>query len=37
MLATGDDTNPFQSDGSTPIDERVGRNPAFDAQRAVTL
>ena len=32
-LSTGDDTNPFQSDGYTPIDERVGRNPAFDAQR----
>ena len=29
----GDDTNPFQSDGYTPIDERAGRNPAFDAQR----
>ena len=32
-LSTGDDTNPFQSDGYTPIDEREGRNPAFDAQR----
>jgi cytochrome c len=32
-LSTGDDTNPFQSDGYTPIDERAGRNPAFDAQR----
>jgi cytochrome c len=32
-LSTGDDTNPFQSDGYTPIDERPGRNPAFDAQR----
>ncbi len=33
LLATGDDTNPFQSDGYAPIDEREGRNPAFDAQR----
>ncbi|MBQ0825662.1 PQQ-dependent sugar dehydrogenase [Streptomyces tagetis] len=33
-LSTGDDTNPFQSDGYTPIDERAGRNPAFDAQRS---
>ncbi|MEU3979089.1 PQQ-dependent sugar dehydrogenase [Streptomyces sp. NPDC026672] len=32
-LSTGDDTNPFQSDGFTPIDERANRNPAFDAQR----
>ncbi|MGW4944191.1 PQQ-dependent sugar dehydrogenase [Actinoplanes sp. NPDC004185] len=32
-LSTGDDTNPFASDGYTPIDERAGRNPAFDAQR----
>jgi cytochrome c len=32
-LSTGDDTNPFQSDGYTPIDERANRNPAFDAQR----
>ena len=32
-LSTGDDTNPFQSGGYTPIDERAGRNPAFDAQR----
>jgi cytochrome c len=32
-LSTGDDTNPFQSDGYTPIDERSTRNPAFDAQR----
>ncbi|AUH44093.1 PQQ-dependent sugar dehydrogenase [Streptomyces sp. CMB-StM0423] len=32
-LTTGDDTNPFQSDGFTPIDERGNRNPAFDAQR----
>jgi cytochrome c len=32
-LSTGDDTNPFESDGYAPIDEREGRNPAFDAQR----
>ena len=32
-LSTGDDTNPFASSGFTPIDERPGRNPAFDAQR----
>ncbi|MFJ4807639.1 PQQ-dependent sugar dehydrogenase [Streptomyces longwoodensis] len=32
-LSTGDDTNPFQSDGFTPIDERADRNPGFDAQR----
>ncbi|MFC7617724.1 ThuA domain-containing protein [Actinokineospora soli] len=33
-LSTGDDTNPFASDGYTPIDERPTRNPAFDAQRS---
>jgi cytochrome c len=33
ILSTGDDTNPFQSAGYTPIDERPDRNPAFDAQR----
>ncbi|WP_419999250.1 PQQ-dependent sugar dehydrogenase [Streptomyces boninensis] len=33
-LSTGDDTNPFQSDGYSPIDERADRNPAFDAQRS---
>lgn len=32
-LSTGDDSNPFASDGYTPIDERPNRNPAFDAQR----
>ena len=32
-LSTGDDSNPFQSDGFTPIDERPDRHPAFDAQR----
>ncbi|WP_030405905.1 PQQ-dependent sugar dehydrogenase [Streptomyces albus] len=34
LLSTGDDSNPFQSDGFTPIDERADRNPAFDAQRS---
>jgi len=33
ILSTGDDTNPFVSDGYTPIDERPDRNPAYDAQR----
>ncbi|GAA3890952.1 PQQ-dependent sugar dehydrogenase [Streptomyces sedi] len=33
-LTTGDDTNPFASDGFSPIDEREDRNPAFDAQRS---
>jgi cytochrome c len=33
-LSTGDDTNPFFSDGYVPIDERASRNPAFDAQRS---
>ncbi|HEU5472433.1 MAG TPA: PQQ-dependent sugar dehydrogenase, partial [Actinophytocola sp.] len=33
-LSTGDDTNPFASDGYSPIDERTDRNPAFDAQRS---
>ena len=32
-LVTGDDSNPFSSDGFAPIDERADRNPAFDAQR----
>ncbi|GAA1024344.1 hypothetical protein Aple_099890 [Acrocarpospora pleiomorpha] len=31
-LATGDNTNPFASDGYTPIDEQSGR-AAWDAQR----
>jgi cytochrome c len=31
-LSTGDNTNPFASDGYTPIDERSGRS-AWDAQR----
>ena len=33
-LSTGDDANPFESDGYTPIDERATRNPAFNAQRS---
>uniref|UniRef100_A0AAU3GM69 ThuA domain-containing protein n=1 Tax=Streptomyces sp. NBC_01401 TaxID=2903854 RepID=A0AAU3GM69_9ACTN len=33
-LSTGDDSNPFASDGYTPIDEQASRNPAFDAQRS---
>ncbi len=33
ILSTGDDTNPFQSGGYVPLDERPDRNPAFDAQR----
>ncbi|MGW4111170.1 ThuA domain-containing protein [Actinosynnema sp. NPDC004786] len=33
-LTTGDDTNPFVSDGYTPTDERTNRNPQFDAQRS---
>ncbi len=32
-LSTGDDSNPFESGGYIPIDERPDRNPAFDAQR----
>jgi hypothetical protein len=34
LLSTGDDSNPFQSGGFSPIDERPERNPAFDAQRS---
>jgi cytochrome c len=33
-LSTGDDTDPFESAGYTPIDERPTRNPAYDAQRS---
>jgi glucose/arabinose dehydrogenase len=32
-LSTGDDTNPFESDGYAPIDERPGRS-AWDAQKS---
>ncbi|CCH18467.1 PQQ-dependent sugar dehydrogenase [Micromonospora lupini] len=33
-LTTGDDTNPFESSGYAPLDERTNRNPQFDAQRS---
>ncbi|MET0418671.1 MAG: PQQ-dependent sugar dehydrogenase, partial [Actinoplanes sp.] len=33
-LSTGDDTNPFESAGYSPLDERTNRNPAYDAQRS---
>jgi cytochrome c len=33
-LSTGDDTNPFESDGYSPLDDRADRNPAFDARRS---
>ncbi len=33
-LTTGDDTNPFESNSYTLIDERTNRNPQFDAQRS---
>lgn len=32
-IATGDNTNPFESNGFGPIDERPGRSP-FDAQKS---
>jgi glucose/arabinose dehydrogenase len=32
-LSTGDDSNPFESDGYSPVDDREGRHPAFDARR----
>ncbi len=32
-ISTGDDTNPFASNGFAPIDERPGRNP-WDAQKS---
>ncbi|WP_394841125.1 ThuA domain-containing protein [Pendulispora brunnea] len=32
-LSTGDDTNPFDSAGFAPLDERTDRNPQYDAQR----
>ncbi|NED91412.1 PQQ-dependent sugar dehydrogenase, partial [Streptomyces sp. SID11233] len=34
LLTTGDDTNPFESSGYSPRDERTDRNPQFDAQRS---
>jgi cytochrome c len=33
-LSTGDDSNPFASDGYAPIDRRSTRNPGFDAERS---
>ena len=33
-LSTGDDSNPFASEGYAPLDERATRNPAYDAQRS---
>ena len=33
FLSTGDDTNPFQSAGYAPLDDREARNPAFDSRR----
>ena len=33
-LTTGDDTNPFESSGYSPLDERTNRNPQYDAQRS---
>jgi glucose/arabinose dehydrogenase len=32
-LSTGDDSNPFDSAGYAPLDERTTRNPVYDAQR----
>jgi glucose/arabinose dehydrogenase/PKD repeat protein len=32
-LSTGDDSNPFDSDGFAPLDERSNRNPVYDSQR----
>ncbi|GGR61364.1 glucose/arabinose dehydrogenase [Nocardioides luteus] len=33
ILATGDDTDPFQSDGYAPLDDSENRSPAFDSRR----
>jgi glucose/arabinose dehydrogenase len=33
-LSTGDDSNPFESNGYAPLDERTDRNPVYDAQRS---
>ncbi|MDA0181382.1 PQQ-dependent sugar dehydrogenase [Solirubrobacter phytolaccae] len=33
-LSTGDDTNPFFSDGYSPLDDSPNRNPVFDARRS---
>ncbi|MEV4459113.1 lectin [Microbispora sp. NPDC049633] len=32
-LTTGDDSNPFESAGYSPLDERTDRNPQYDVQR----
>ncbi|MEU9836761.1 carbohydrate-binding protein [Streptosporangium sp. NPDC048047] len=32
-LTTGDDSNPFESSGYSPLDERTDRNPQYDVQR----
>ena len=32
-VVTGDDSNPFSSDGYAPLDDRANKNPAFDARR----
>ncbi|MFC5032290.1 MULTISPECIES: carbohydrate-binding protein [Streptomyces] len=34
FMTTGDDSNPFSSDGYSPLDTRASRNPAYDAQRS---
>lgn len=34
LLSTGDDSNPFDSDGYDPIDRRPDRNPVYDAERS---
>ena len=33
-LSTGDDTNPFASDGYSPLDDSPTRNPVYDARRS---
>ena len=33
-LSTGDDSNPFFSDGYSPMDASPGRNPVYDARRS---
>jgi glucose/arabinose dehydrogenase len=33
LLSTGDDSNPFESEGYSPLDDSEGRHPAFDARR----
>jgi cytochrome c len=36
LLSTGDDSNPFASDGYDPIDRRADRNPVYDAERSTS-